>query len=233
MQLNPVRLAGAAISIGLGALLVPAAPAEAQLVLSQLVVELPSGAQDRADVEVLNKSPERSFVAVDPREILAPGTAQETSRTDPDPEKLGLLVSPERLVLEPGEHRLIRIAELGSSPRERVYRVRVEPVVGKLSSSASGLKILVGYDVLVLVRPSEAKPHVSGSRTGEDLKLVNDGNVSVELTDGRACDSAMRNCKDLPGGRLYAGAAKSVPIGSASTVQYKLKLGPKLIAVEF
>lgn len=231
MQLKP--LAGVAILVPLAAMLVPAAPAEAQLVLSQLVVELAPGGQDRADVEILNKSPDRSFVAVDPREIVAPGTTQETSRTDPDPEKLGLLVSPERLVLEPGEHRLIRIAALGSNPGERVYRVRVEPVLGQLSSSASGLKVLVGYDVLVLVRPSEANPHVSGSRSGEDLKLVNDGNVSVELTGGRACDAALRNCTDLPGGRLYAGAAKSVAIGSASTVQYKLKLGTKLIPVQF
>lgn len=231
MQLKSVGIASAVILIAFSALL--ATPAQAQLVLSQLVVELVPGEQDRADIEILNKSPDRSFVAIEPREVIAPGTAQESKRTDPDPEKLGLLVSPERLVLEPGEHRLIRIAALGSNSQERVYRVRVEPVVGQLSSSASGLKILVGYDVLVLVRPSDAKPHVSGTRSGQDLRLVNDGNVSVELTSGRACDAAMRNCKDLPGGRLYAGAAKSITIGSASTVQYKLKLGPKLIPVAF
>lgn len=233
MQLKQVTLAGAANALAFAALFVPTVPAQAQLVLSQLVVELAPGQQDRADVEILNKSPDRSFVAAEPREIVGPGTAEEANRTDPDPEKLGLLVSPERLVLEPGEHRLIRIAALGSSPRERVYRVRVEPVVGQLSSSASGLKILVGYDLLVLVRPSQANPHVSATRSGQDLKLVNDGNVSLELTGGRACDASLRNCKDLPGGRLYAGAVKSVAIGSASTVQYKLKVGPRLIPVQF
>ena len=221
------------LPIALLGLLASASPAAAELVLSQLVVELAPGQQDRADIEVLNRSPDRSFVTVEPREVVAPGTVQESSRSDPDPEKLGLLVSPERIVLEPGERRLMRIAALGSSDRERVYRVRVEPVVGQLSAQSSGLKILVGYDVLVLVRPAEAKPHVSGSRSGGDLKLLNDGNVSVELVDGRACDASMHSCRDLPAGRLYAGAVRSVPVGDAATVQYKLKVGPKLIPVGF
>jgi len=231
--MNSVAATAALLGTVVAGVLLAATPAGAELVLSQLVVDLVPGKQDRADIEVLNRSPDRSFVTIEPREIVAPGTPDEAARTDPDPEKLGILVSPERMVLEPGERRLLRIASLAPSDRERVYRVTVEPVIGKLSSQSSGLKILVGYDVLVLVRPSDPRPHVTGSRSGTDLDLANDGNLSVELLGGRACDAAMRNCRDLPGGRLYAGAKRSVPIGRAAKVQYQLKAGAKLIPVQF
>ena len=66
--------------------------ANADLVLSELIVELQPGKQIRDDVEVWNNSPERAFVAVDPREILNPGRTDQMARQDPDPQKLGVLV---------------------------------------------------------------------------------------------------------------------------------------------
>lgn len=200
-------------------LLVPAT-ARAELELSQLVVELQPGKHDRQDVEVSNSGPDQAFVEIDPREIVSPGTTPEQSRTDPDPEKLGLLVSPSRLILQPGERRLVRFATLApASDRERVYRVMVKPVVGKLSSAQSGLKVLLGYDVLVLVRPSVPNPQLSATRAGGELTFRNDGNVSVELTDGKQCDAPGR-CTDLPDKRLYAGASWTVTLKNASPVQY-------------
>ncbi len=212
--------------------LVAASPASAQLSLSQLVVELGTGEGTSADVEILNTGPERAYVSVDPREILDPGTSAETPRSDPDPEKLGLLVSPARLILEPGQRRLLRIAALATSDRERVYRVTVKPVTGELKSDSSGLKVLIGYDMLVLVRPPKPNPHVSGNRQGSRLALRNDGNVSVELDDGKECDSAPDNCRSLPGGRLYAGAVKMIQINPNGRISYKMKVGRKVIPIE-
>lgn len=211
----------------------PLSDARGDVLLSQLVVELSPGGQARADIEVFNNGPERTFVAVDPREVVDPGTKGESSRTDPDPEILGLLVSPARMVLEPGQHKLLRIAALSPTGRERTYRVTVKPVVGQLSSEGSGLKLLVGYDVLVLVRPSEIKPHVTGTRSGGLLTLKNDGNVSVELLDGRECRESTKICDALPEGRLYAGAEKVVKVSSERRVEYKLKVGNKAIPVAF
>ena len=119
------------------AALVPMGGAGAELLVSQLVVELAPGERSRSDVEVLNSGPERIFVSVEPREILEPGTASESARSDPDPERLGLLVGPARMILEPGQRKLLRVASIASSTRERVYRVTVKPVVGTLSSEAA------------------------------------------------------------------------------------------------
>jgi P pilus assembly chaperone PapD len=205
-----------------GCALMLASPARAEVVLSQLIVELKPGNM-RQDVDVWNNSPDPAYVAAEPREIVAAGTVAQTVRIEPDPEKLGLLVAPARMILEPGQHKLLRIAAIGSAAqRERIYRVTVKPEVGKLASDKSGLKILVGYDVLVLVRPAEPRASVVTSRSGNMLTFINQGNVSVELTDGRQCDPTGESCTALPGKRLYTGARWTEPLKWDTKVEYRV-----------
>ena len=204
--------------------LLAAAPAHADLVLSELIVELQPGKQVRDDIEIWNNSPERAFVAIEPREILNPSLPSQSMRQDPDPEKLGILVSPARMILEPGQRKLVRIAALSTSPdHERVYRVTVKPVVGVIQSESSGLKVLLGYDVLVLVRPAQAAASVIGFRSGRTLTFENKGNVSVEIVDGRQCAAVHTQCTQLPGKRLYAGASWTVELQSDVPAEYTLK----------
>lgn len=218
----PVKKLFALVCAGVAVLLLPLSPLAAQLQVSPLIVELQPVKHDRQDVDVANTGTERAFVEIDPREILNPGSPSEAGHEDPDPEKLGLLVSPERLVLEPGQHRLVRIATLPAvADRERVYRVTVKPVVGKLSSAQTGLKVLVGYDMLVLVRPTVPMPVLVGTRAGTALTIRNDGNVSVELSDGEQCTSAAQ-CTPLPPKRLYAGASWTQQLKGAGAVDYEV-----------
>jgi P pilus assembly chaperone PapD len=221
------------IALAAAAVATPLSTAHAELVLSQLVVELAPGGAERADVEAWNNGRERIFVAIEPREIVDPGKGSESGLMDPDPDKLGLLVSPARMILEPGQRKLLRIASIATGDRERVYRVTVKPVVGQLSSEASGLKVLVGYDLLVLARPGAPKPHVSGTRSGDQLTLRNDGNVSVELVDGKECDPSLKICEDIAGGRLYVGAEKTLKVSASRKVDFKLKVGSKLLPAVF
>ena len=205
-----------------GALACPAA-ASAELVLSQLVVDLGTKAEQRTDIEVWNNSDERAYVATEPSEILDAGKASETRRSEVDPEKRGLIVSPSRMILEPGQRRLVRVSPIGPrGTRERVYRVTIKPVAGELSAEESGLKLLIGYDVLVLLRPSEVRAGVSAVRSGNRLTFRNDGNASVELIDGKQCAGAKSNCVELPGKRLYAGAEWTLELKSSAPADYVL-----------
>lgn len=223
-----------AAAFALTAALLPVSQASAELVLSQLVVNLEPGKDARQDIEVFNSGSDVLYVAVEPREIIGAGTSKPSFRQDPDPEKLGLLASPARIVLEPGERRLLRIAAITDPlDRERVYRVTVKPVVGQLSSERGGLKILVGYDVLVLVRPTTANPQVTATRSGDVLTLRNTGNVSVELTGGSQCDAARKRCDPLPGGRLYVGATKTVTVDPYRRASFVLKVADKVIQREY
>lgn len=215
------RLSLAAVAAA--ALLAPA-PAAADLVLSELIVDLQPGRLTRDDVEVWNDSPQRAFVAVEPREILDPSLPSQSVRRDPDPEKLGILVTPARMILEPGQRRLVRIADISATPdREHVYRVTVKPVAGPIQSDQSGLKIMVGYDVLVLVRPAAPAANLVATRSGRSLTFANRGNVSVEVIDGRQCAPAGGACSSLPGKRIYAGASWTVQLPSDGPAEYTLR----------
>jgi len=217
---RPARILGTALV----AALLAAAPARSELVLSELIVDLQPAKHAREDVEVWNNSPERSFVSIEPREITGAGLPSQGIRRDPDPEQLGLLVSPTRMILEPGQRKLVRIASLKQDAQhEHVFRVTIKPVLGALQSSDSGLKLLVGYDVLVLVRPAQLLPDVNGVRHGRALIFTNSGNVSVEIVDGRQCNAAHAQCAELPGKRLYPGATWSVELPSDLPAEYRLK----------
>jgi P pilus assembly chaperone PapD len=229
-QAARARLAALAIA----SLALPVSSANADILLSQLIVELQPGVHAREDIEILNNGTERSYVAVVPGEIVNPGRPDQSRREDPDPEKLGLLAAPARLILEPGQRKLLRIGTLASTAAsERDYRVTVKPVAGPLTSKESGLKVLVGYDVLVLVRPSVVREHLTGERTGKELAIHNDGNVSVELTDGRQCDGSGQHCVAVPGKRVYAGADWKQALKTDSPVSYLVRSPGKTVRMTF
>lgn len=208
--------------------------ASAQLAVSQLIVELKPGASRSADIEIFNDSSERSFVSVEPREIINAGRDKEKSQLSPDPEALGLLVSPMRLVIEPRQRKRLRIAAIGPVPsRERVYRVTVKPVSGDVAGTETGLKLLVGYDLLVLVRPLVSAPNVELRRTGSVLTVLNRGNTSVELAEGKQCDGNGESCQQLPSKRLYAGASWQQSLPRSTTGEYRIRAGNDWSTVRF
>ena len=115
MPVKSLLLRGA-VAAALGAL--PAA-ANAQLILSEVIVELKPGAAMREDVDMSNVSTDRLYVLAEPREIVAPGMPAETDRRDPDPEKLGLYQvaeTPESggFLLQPRQGKLGRRPEAGN-----------------------------------------------------------------------------------------------------------------------
>ena len=213
---------GALVAVSLGA------PASADLVLNQVIVDLVPDKVPRLDIEATNTGKERIYVVADPFEILDPGRPDERRVANPDPAALGLLVTPQKMILEPGERKLVRIASI--APRgttERIYRVTIKPVIGEVTAPNTALKVLVGYDVLVIVRPSVMTGAVTGARTGGHLVLTNTGTTNVEIYDGKQCDAAGAACTPLPARRLYAGASWDQPIDPARPVDYRIKTGDK------
>lgn len=199
--------------------LVPTA-AHADLTLSQLVVDLRPGAQSE-DIEIFNDSLERAYLAVEPSEIIEPGTKNEQRVAASDPVTSGILVTPARAVVEPGQRKRIRVAAMRAPTGERAFRILVRPVSGEVEGAKVGLKLLVGYDVLVLVRPAVSKVDLQASRDDAGMRVENKGNVSVELFGGEIC---VRNgqCSALPGKRLYPGSVWSQPLSKPGGVTYRV-----------
>ena len=209
-------------------------PASAELAVSQLIVEFKSDAPRTADIDVANNGEERSYVVVEPKEIVHPGMPGEERLAMPDPSKLGLLTSPARFILEPGQRRTLRIAAIAAAAdEERVYRVTVKPVTGKVAGDESGLKLLIGYDLLVLVRPAIIRTAVRPDRVGGKLTLTNSGNASVELTEGKQCDVSGKNCQPLPAKRLYVGASWTQQLPLEASGEYRVKAANGWSTIKF
>lgn len=214
--LTAAALAGASV----------AAPASADLVLNQVVVDLLPDQVARMDIDASNTGKERIYVVAEPAEIVDPGKPTERRVANPDPAASGLLVTPQKMILEPGEHKLVRIAAI--APRgntDRIYRVTIKPVAGDVSAAESALKILVGYDVLVIVRPASMTGTVTGTRRDGRLLLANTGTTNVEIYGGAQCDAKGADCRTLPARRLYAGTRWEQPIDPARPVDYRIKTG--------
>lgn len=201
-------------------------PAHAEMVLSQVIVDLQSGRPSRDDIEVWNGGTDRMYVLVEPSRIQSPGTSDEQRITNPDPAITGLLATPSRMVLEPGQRKVIRLAALlQRDETERVYRVTIKPVAGPVSSESNAIKVLVGYDVLVLYRPEHVTGTVTATRIGQKIVFHNESNTAQELFEGRQCDTSGQNCLTLPATRLYAGAQWSVNLEYDTPVEYRLTSG--------
>ncbi|HEU4651417.1 MAG TPA: hypothetical protein VFS49_08375 [Croceibacterium sp.] len=221
-------------AFALGLLLGPGTAARADMVLSQVIVDLLPGKAPREDIEIWNDGDERMYVLAEPFEIRNPGLPTEERVPVAQAEGASLLVSPLRLVLEPGERRMIRIAAIGGrAESDRVYRVTIRPVAGTIESEQSALKVFVGYDTLVLVRPEHVTGDVLAQRSGRMLTLRNAGNTAQELFDGRQCDASGGDCRDLPAKRLYPGASWEVELPFDTAVSYKASIGPTVRARQF
>lgn len=199
----------------------------ANLSIDRLWVEFPNGQPGRSDVVIRNDSEERYYVTVTVAEIRAPGTEQEERVAVADPEALGLLVTPNRLVLEPGALRSIRLVSLNETLTEdRVYRVLISPQLGALQvdetvepdTQGIVMKLMAAYDVLVVAKPSEARANLVAERTSTEVVLRNDGNTSILIAEGQVCPAGVTegdSCRAIDAKRMYAGNVLRVPLENA------------------
>lgn len=183
------------------------------MMIDRSIVTFKPGDPARQDVMVMNAGQEPIYVQVEVLEVQRPGTPEETRVPVKDPEKMALLVTPARLMVEPGGRRPLRVVNLkpgGNS--ERVYRVNLSPVVGKLEAdtdaNAMAVKVVVGYQLLVLTSPADPVEQLEVKRAGKLATFRNTGTTNVLLFGGLQCPTpaaAEADCRQLPDRRLYPG----------------------------
>lgn len=187
-------------------------PASAQLAIDRLWVDFEPGMANRSDLVIRNESADRYYITISPVEVTLPGGPEEQRVEKSDPEQLGLLVSPNRLIVDPGGMRAIRVVSLNEAvTADRVYRIRVTPQVGEIQADNPGagargmtVKLLTAYDVLVTVRPPKPAAELTASRAGNEVTIRNAGNTNTLLFDGVACSSSpVESCEDIGARRLY------------------------------
>ena len=110
------------VGIGLfGLACLGAGEAHAQLAADNLILDFANPKMTRRDINLSNSGSEAMYVEVQVEEVLAgPGDTRSTRTGTPD--EMGLLVTPNRLILAPGQRRPVRAVLLKRPDTERVTR---------------------------------------------------------------------------------------------------------------
>ena len=224
------------IVVVLLAALAPGGAVHAEMVLSNVIVHFEPGDPGRKDVEISNHGEEPLYVEVEPHEVLAPGTDQEERARILDPREAGLLVTPNKLIVPPGATKVIRLVKMGISSKERVYRIAAKPVTGGVEATSSGLKIMVGYEILAIVYPSQPDAKLKIERDGRKLFVQNNGNTNVLLRQGFQCetsDTPQEECTPLPSRRVYPGNSWELDLPHDLPVKYYQSVGTRNMVAEY
>ncbi len=186
----------------------------AALAVSPLKINFVVGQRGYRDISLQNSGKKGLYVEVTPVRIIRAGMPTQMKLKDDqtDPYKFGIAVSRLYTYVPAGGRSMIRIVPLlAQLTHDAVYGVQIVPLPGKpkpepkrVKVVVTKMRVLVGYKLLVFIRPDNARPRLVASRKGKHLILVNQGNTNVLLYDGRQCDAYQQNCITLPSKRLYA-----------------------------
>lgn len=203
---------------------------QANMQLNNVIFHFEPGEGARKDVEVFNPGELPLYVEIVPAQVLAPGEADEKREVIKDPRAAGLLVTPNKLIVPPGTSKMVRLVKLGGNPKERVYRVAAKPVVGGVDADESGLKVMIGYELLAIVYPNNPQPDLQVEREGKLLRVKNAGNANVLLREGFQCpeqDMPKEQCTPLPGRRMYPGNEWQIELPHDLPVTYYQSVGTR------
>ncbi|MBK1671100.1 hypothetical protein CKO28_24130 [Rhodovibrio sodomensis] len=208
-----------------GAVLAAATAAQAQGVsVPDYRIELDGEPEIR---RVVNNSDTLAYVRLDPVRIENPGTdSRKEISSDRNPREVGLMVSPRAMKLAPGETRTFQATPLGSPDKERVWRIKVRPVVGPRIDGGDNavVKILQGVNVLAIDRARDPEVDLGSTIEGGVLTVRNDGNASALMTLGEQC--AESRCEGLDPFRLHPGTEKEIDLPlDGGSVEYRVS-GP-------
>ena len=199
----------------------------AAMIVERTVLHYQPGSPSRQDVEIRNPDEDTLYIQVDIYEVINPGSEDEERRLVTNPRDANFLVTPNRLAIPPGGRKLVRLVNLQElGEKERIFRVSLKPVIEDVESEQTAIKVLVGYQLLVLIQPAQPSPELTASREGNVLTLTNNGNTNILLHRGQQCaENDPGVCVDLPVRRLYPGNVWQIELEMDTPVQFVRTVG--------
>lgn len=214
------------ISSILGLLLIAVSlNAAADMYVDRSIVVFQPGDSPRQDVKVSNTGGDVMYVQVEVMQVKHPGAADEERVKVTNPREMKLLATPNKLIIPAGGQKLVRIVNLQTSnDKERIYRINVTPIVPPLQEKKSQLRIVVAYQLLVIVQPDNPHSKLTAERDGKTISFSNSGNTNILLSEGKQCNPQdATDCKDLASRRLYAGNSWKLDLPWDAPVHYSVR----------
>lgn len=211
--------------------LISSSPSIASMIIDRAIVVYEPGQPSRQDVQISNPDKEPLFVKVTIFEVQNPGTEQEKRVEVKNPKDIPFLVTPNKLVVPPNGNKLVRLVNLAKGgDTDRIYRINLTPVVGEVESTEMALKVVVGYQLLVMVQPEHPNATLEVTRKGRMINFKNVGNTNVLVRNGKQCpagDSNEVDCREINGTRIYAGNSWTSELPFDQPVNFSLTIGSK------
>jgi Mat/Ecp fimbriae periplasmic chaperone len=211
--------------------------ARADFALSEMIIDIPADAPRQHDVEVISKSKETQYIATETTLVENPGLDNEKRTVITDPQKSGLMVTPNKMVLTENARKIIRLLLLKPvAETDQIYRVAVKPVIQDIVSPTQrmAIKVLIGYETIIIARPKNAKIDLVGERKGTSLTLTNNGNTNANIQYGNQCNALGAECQKIKTARIYAGQTWKTTLPHIDgVVEYEVWDGTTLSTLKF
>ena len=188
---------------------------QAQLTVNKIIVDFTSDMAPRDDVLLSNtSSSETLYINVEVLEVSDPGTDQEQRVIVDDPAQIGLIATPSRLILPPNGRQQVRLVNMiTDNDSDRIFRVNFTPVAGETEVESTGVRLMIGYQALVIVRPERSNADIDMVRDNNAITLTNTGNTNLYLEGLRQCETAREEqCQSLADQRLYPGNSSTIEL---------------------
>lgn len=184
----------------------------AQIIVNKSVLEF-SADQKIQDIEIFNSGDFKIYLDLKVAEIVNPEKADPERVELSDPRTAAVLVTPQQVMVPAGQRKRVRvILREVAETHDHVYRLAIKPFTGNVkvdsdegASKTSAIKVLLGYDLLLLSRPQDLQPALEVSRTEKEVTFTNNGNTNILLRRIMQCRKDTSECEELQPNRLYAG----------------------------
>ena len=192
-----------------------------------------SAKQHYTDIKVVNAGKSTAYVTISVARLLHPGTAQQRiEKLEGNPRSVGLVASPNKVIIPVGQTRRVRLLSLLRNPlKESDYIVTVKPVQGELESYRNpktkvkmGIEVILAYAIHAFVRPVNAKPNLVFKQNAHHLTVRNTGNSNILLSFVIQCapkSHSPKKCVKLPGRRMYPGNVWQLKLPYLTPVTYE------------
>ncbi|AKM04390.1 pilus assembly protein [Burkholderia pyrrocinia] len=172
------------------------AHAEGELMVMPATTKVFNAHEQKVTVKNMGDAP--LYLNVSVQKVTNPGMTPENKVALGDLERPGLLASPDKLTLGPGQTRAIVLKSLAEPEQEALYRLYILPVRSLKVDDApqdkitAPMSVAIGYGVLVrhMPPPGKQQPGWTHRCEGGGMTLEGTGNIRQIFNDVKVGQSA-------------------------------------------
>lgn len=199
-------------------------------------------------IVVKTNDEKKEYVAVNIRKIINPGQSNESClilnkgnykkftnicNNANSIKEIGLSLSPLKMIIPKNSSKVVKIYNIeGQTEEEKIYRAEIVPVASPFSIDGEkkvGVKIQIGYEVLIIVPPKNPDYQFTHKIKGKELTITNTGNSNILFFTGKQCKEDV--CEKIKPKRIYSNSSHTFLLpfdGKNSDILFEIRKGNKI-----